>query len=146
MYARTDNIAHKSDEDLKRLKNAGVNDLYIGVECGLNDVLSDLNKGYSADETRAQCLRLNAAGIHHCDLLMLGTAEVYSPNLLGIGHNELIVGKALEDVRENVVIATKLMLHSVGFRKSVYDEAGRCRCDRRSSRSISAVRAYAAQY
>ena len=38
------------------------------------------------------------------------TAEVYSPNLSGIGHNELIVGKALEDVRENVVIATKLML------------------------------------
>ena len=47
------------------------------------------------------------------------TAEVYSPNLAGIGHNELIVGKALKDVRENVVIATKLMLHgfSVG---SVY--------------------------
>ena len=47
------------------------------------------------------------------------TAEVYSPNLAGIGHNELIVGKALKDVRQNVVIATKLMLHgfSVG---SVY--------------------------
>ena len=53
------------------------------------------------------------------------TAEVYSPNLSGIGHNELIVGKALEDVRENVVIATKIMLHSVGFRKSVYDEIRR---------------------
>ena len=74
MYARTDNIAHKSDKDLKRLKDAGVNDLYIGVECGLNDVLADLNKGYSADETREQCLRLNAVGISHCDLLMLGTA------------------------------------------------------------------------
>ena len=47
------------------------------------------------------------------------TAEVYSPNLAGIGHNELIVGKALKEVRGNVVIATKLMLHgfSVG---SVY--------------------------
>ncbi len=47
------------------------------------------------------------------------TAEVYSPNLAGIGHNELIVGKALKDVRENVVVATKLMLHgfSIG---SVY--------------------------
>ncbi|MBR1599531.1 MAG: aldo/keto reductase [Lachnospiraceae bacterium] len=37
------------------------------------------------------------------------TAEVYSLNLAGIGHNELIVGKALKEVRENVVIATKLM-------------------------------------
>ena len=54
---------------------------------------------------------------HGCTLF--DTAEVYSPNLAGIGHNELIVGKALKDVRENVVIATKLMLHgfSVG---SVY--------------------------
>lgn len=74
MYARTDNIAAKSDEDLKALKEAGVDDLYIGVECGLNDVLKKLNKGYLADDTRRECLRLNAAGIRHCDLLMLGTA------------------------------------------------------------------------
>jgi len=38
------------------------------------------------------------------------TAEVYSPNLQGIGHNELMVGKALKDVRDKVVIATKLHL------------------------------------
>ena len=53
------------------------------------------------------------------------TAEVYSPNLSGIGHNELIVGKALEDARDDVVIATKLMLHSVGFGRKVYDEIRR---------------------
>ncbi len=53
------------------------------------------------------------------------TAEVYSHNLSGIGHNELIVGNALENVRENVVIATKLMLHSVGFVRKVYDEIRR---------------------
>lgn len=74
MYARTDNIATKTDEDLKSLRQAGVDDLYIGVECGLNDVLDSLNKGYSADDTRKQCLRLNDAGIMHCDLLMLGMA------------------------------------------------------------------------
>ncbi|MBR0398748.1 MAG: aldo/keto reductase [Eubacterium sp.] len=51
---------------------------------------------------------------HGCTLF--DTAEVYSPNLAGIGHNELIVGKALKDIREHVVIATKLMLRgfSVG--------------------------------
>ena len=52
MYARTDNISKKSDEDLKILKNAGFNDLYLGVECELNDVLKNLNKGYTADETK----------------------------------------------------------------------------------------------
>ena len=43
------------------------------------------------------------------------TAEVYSPNLAGIGHNELIVGKALKEFRKNTVIATKLMLREEGL-------------------------------
>ena len=38
------------------------------------------------------------------------TAEVYSPGLSGIGHNERIVGKALQGVREGVVLATKLFV------------------------------------
>ena len=42
------------------------------------------------------------------------TAEVYSPNLEGIGHNERIVAKALRGVRESVVIATKLMIRQPG--------------------------------
>ena len=44
MYARIENIAHKSDDDLKALKAAGVNDLYIGIESGLTDILDYLNK------------------------------------------------------------------------------------------------------
>ncbi len=40
------------------------------------------------------------------------TAEAYGPNLLpeNRGHNEKLLGKALEDVRDNVVLATKLHL------------------------------------
>ena len=57
---------------------------------------------------------IRSAYAHGCTFF--DTAEVYSPNLSGIGHNELIVGKALKDVRENVVIATKLMLGGSGIR------------------------------
>ena len=39
------------------------------------------------------------------------TAEIYSPNLAGTGHNERIVGKALREVRQDTVIATKLFLN-----------------------------------
>ena len=53
---------------------------------------------------------------HGCTLF--DTAEVYSPGLSGIGHNERIVGKALCGVRDEVAIATKLFL---GF-GSVYDK------------------------
>ena len=45
----------------------------------------------------------NACG-HGCTFF--DTAEVYSPNLSGIGHNERIVGKALNDVR-NIEVAMK---------------------------------------
>ena len=55
----------------------------------------------------------------HHGCTFFDTAEVYSPGLSSIGHNELIVGKALKDVREQAVIATKLFLN-VGFGGSVY--------------------------
>lgn len=50
------------------------------------------------------------------------TAEVYSPGLSGIGHNERIVGKALKNVRGKVVIGTKLFLDASEARRdgSVY--------------------------
>lgn len=66
----------------------------------------------------------NAYG-HGCTLF--DTAEIYSPNLAGIGHNERIVGKALKDVRKNVVLATKLFLDrsEVRGRGSVYDAVRR---------------------
>ena len=57
---------------------------------------------------------------HGCTLF--DTAEIYSPNLAGIGHNERIVGKALKEVRKGVVLATKLFLGSSEVRSegSVY--------------------------
>lgn len=74
MYARVENIARKSDDDLRRLAQAGVDDLYIGVECGLDKVLAYMNKGTTVRETIDQCRRLDEAGICHRHLLMLGTA------------------------------------------------------------------------
>lgn len=57
---------------------------------------------------------------HGCTLF--DTAEIYSPDLSGIGHNERIVGKALHAVRKKVVIGTKLFLSSPEVRRegSVY--------------------------
>lgn len=51
------------------------------------------------------------------------TAEAYGPNMLAEnrGHNERIVGKALKDVRNRVVIATKLHLPTAEAKeKGVY--------------------------
>jgi len=72
MYAAVRNVMRKSDDDLRNLRRLGVNDLYVGIESGLEDVLLTLNKGNTVEQAREQCLRLNACGISHSDMLMLG--------------------------------------------------------------------------
>ncbi len=74
MYAAVRSIKNKSDADLARLKELGVNDLYIGYETGLEDVLAFMNKGTTLQDSIEQAQRLNDAGIHHRALFMLGVA------------------------------------------------------------------------
>lgn len=47
------------------------------------------------------------------------TAEIYGSQLYYIGHNEQIVGKALEGVRENVVIASKLFISPEEYQDNI---------------------------
>lgn len=62
-YAQVKNVLTKSDEDLARLAQAGYADLNIGLESGLDDVLSFMNKGYTLDQAREGVRRLHGAGI-----------------------------------------------------------------------------------
>lgn len=62
-YARITNVASKTDEELAALAQAGYADLNIGVESGLDSVLSFMNKGYTVAEAREQFARLHAAGL-----------------------------------------------------------------------------------
>ncbi len=72
MYASISNIRSKSDQDLKELYDLRINDLWIGVETGMNQTLIDINKGHTLDEAREHLLRLNKFGIRHNDSFMLG--------------------------------------------------------------------------
>lgn len=74
MYAAIRSIKSKTDEELARLKELGVNDLYIGYETGLDDVLTFMNKGTSLEDSIQQAERLNQVGIRHRALFMLGVA------------------------------------------------------------------------
>jgi len=53
-------------------KQMGVDDLYVDIESGLDDVLENLNKGNTLEDARVQSLRLLEAGIQHRDMLMHG--------------------------------------------------------------------------
>lgn len=74
MYAAVRNIMTKTDEQLRRLRKAGINDLYVGIESGLDDVLLDVKKGHTVADAVTQLGRLNDAGIRHCMMLMPGLA------------------------------------------------------------------------
>ena len=87
----------------RKLGNIEVSEIGIGTMAFSHGYGKIPNEQYSIEAIRE-------AYNHGCTFF--DTAEVYSPNLQGIGHNELIVGKALKDVRDKVVIATKLFLKS----------------------------------
>ena len=85
----------------RKLGNIEVSEIGIGTMAFSHGYGKIPDEQYSIEAIRA-------AYNHGCTYF--DTAEVYSPNLAGIGHNELIIGKALKDVRDKVVIATKLFL------------------------------------
>ena len=103
MCSSVTNIARKSDGDLKTLSRLGVNDLYVGIETGLSDVLAFMEKGNDANEARTQLLRLNEAGIRHRPLVMFGIAGK------GRGiENALATAELLNATKPDAICATNL--------------------------------------
>lgn len=72
MYARVDDVLRKSDEELKILREAGVQSLHIGVESGSDSILAMVNKGVTAFETAEAARRLDQAGIDYYFTVILG--------------------------------------------------------------------------
>lgn len=74
MCATVSNILAKTDEELIALRDLGVNDLYVGVESGLDWALAYMNKGHTVSQATESLTRLISLGIHHRDMLMPGIA------------------------------------------------------------------------
>ena len=74
MYASVKNVIGKSDEELRRLRNLGINELNIGVESGLDEALAYMNKGYTSDQAKHELNRLKSAGIDYGANIILGCA------------------------------------------------------------------------
>lgn len=74
MYASILNIKTKTDAELLRLRELGINELNIGVESGLDTVLIRMNKGYSRDQAIYELKRLQAAGIDYGANIIFGAA------------------------------------------------------------------------
>ena len=71
-YAHAKDILNKSDEELKRLADAGFRMVYVGIESGDDQVLKDCNKGATQDEFALAAQKCHKAGIAWSGIFLLG--------------------------------------------------------------------------
>lgn len=76
VYGDPRGLRHKSDEDLGRLRAAGLGIVYHGLESGDDEVLRRIDKGFDATEAVDMGRRLAQAGIRHSVIVLLGIAGV----------------------------------------------------------------------
>ena len=74
MFARVDDIARKTDAELRELRARGFTGLSIGTETGEGPTLLRMNKGTTAAEILFQSRRLDDAGIEYYFTYMTGLA------------------------------------------------------------------------
>ena len=71
-YALPNNINKKTVEELKQLKAAGLEMLYIGIESGDDEVLEMVSKGETFETTQKALLKLKEAGITASVMVLIG--------------------------------------------------------------------------
>lgn len=64
-FARITDSKNKTEEELRKLRQAGYNGLTIGAETGDDAALSFMRKGYTSQDIVIQCKRLEQAGIEY---------------------------------------------------------------------------------
>ncbi len=74
MDATVTNIQEKTDDELRALREAGVEQLYLGIETGLDDVLAFMHKDHNLEEVYAAIRRLHRAGLQYNAHMMTGIA------------------------------------------------------------------------
>jgi histone acetyltransferase (RNA polymerase elongator complex component) len=71
-YCRSKTARHKSVEDLRRIREAGLNRIHVGLESGSDAVLKFIRKGATAADHIEGGQHLVAAGISLCEYVMPG--------------------------------------------------------------------------
>ena len=72
MFARATDVLRKSDEELLKLKELGMDRLCFGLESGSDEVLSFHKKGHTAHDSILATRKLDRLGIKYSTYFMLG--------------------------------------------------------------------------
>ena len=108
---RVSDLKNKTVEQLRNLRDSGVNEISLGVESGDAWTLKRINKGYAPEDILEQCHKLEEAGIQYWVTFLNGvagrehsedhaihTAEIFNqlkPMLVGTGGLTLFPGTPL---------------------------------------------------
>lgn len=111
------NIIHKSQEELDQLYEAMYDDIYIGLESGCDEILKQLNKGYTKKQEYETLEKLKNSKIRYIALIMGGaggkkyrdenitdTVELlntYPPKMISIITTGIGSGTKLAEMRDN---------------------------------------------
>lgn len=76
MYTQTrvSDLKNKTVEQLRKLKDVGVNEISLGIESGDDWTLKRINKGYTSQDVLDQCHKLEEAGIEYWMTFLNGVA------------------------------------------------------------------------
>ncbi len=105
-YAAPKDILRKSEEELRQLKEAGLQLLYYGMETGDDITLKAVNKGVDAAEAIEAGRRVTASGMKLSLMVILGLAGKE-----GSQRHALETAKAINIIQPTMLSALCLMLY-----------------------------------
>lgn len=105
-YAAPQDILRKSEDELRKLNDAGLNLLYYGMESGDHETLTAVNKGVTGEEAAEAGRRVTAAGIKLSMMIILGLAGKE-----GSERHALETAKAINIIKPSMLSALCLMLY-----------------------------------
>lgn len=104
-YAAPGDILRKSVDELKQLREAGLQLLYYGMESGDSQTLKDIRKGVNGEQSIEVGKRVRAAGMDLSIMIILGIAGVP-----GSERHALATAHAINEIKPNYLSALSLML------------------------------------
>lgn len=87
-YGTAQDILHKSEEELKQLKTAGLTMIYMGAETGSNEILRRIQKGVTTEQLIEAGKKIKQCGLQSSITLIsgLGGRELVEEHALACAH------------------------------------------------------------
>ena len=103
-YCLPRNVSHKSVEELKELRDAGLRMVYVGCESGDDEVLRRVNKGESYASSREALTKLGAANMTRSVMILngLGGTELSAQHAL---HSAQLMNETQPEFLSTLVVS-----------------------------------------